>query len=66
MLFSIAFLSLVVCLVVVYNNSRGKLFALSILAFILKNVPCLFLTADFNLFSCEFDSSAFTVLYSTI
>ena len=57
-LFSIAFLNLVACLVV-NNNSQGKLFPLNISIHIL-------LTVDFNLFSCESDNLTFTLFYSTI
>ena len=65
MLFSILFLSLVICLCV-KNNSWGKLSQLKFLELILSVVPSLIFTAVFNLLSCIFDSLAFILLNSTI
>ena len=49
------FLTFVFCLVV-SNNSCGKLFPLNIFKLILKELPVLFLTVFFNLFSWVFDN----------
>ena len=56
---------LVFCLVA-SDNSCGKLFPLIILKLILRVVPVLSLTADFNFFSCVSDNLTFTLFYSTI
>ena len=56
---------LVFCLVV-SDHSCGKLFPLIISKLILRVVPVLSLTADFNFFSCVSDNLTFTLLYSTI
>ena len=47
----------------VNNSSRGKLFPLKILVFILKVTPVWFLTAVFSLFSCESRHLTFNLLY---
>ena len=60
--FSNAFFNFVFRLVL-SDNLWGKLFLLNILICILKVRPCLYLTADFSLFNCEFDNLAFTLLY---
>ena len=49
--------------VVVNNNSCGKLFPLNIFKLILKVVPVLFLTAVFSFFSRVSDNLTFTLLY---
>ena len=59
------FHTFVFCLVV-SNNSCGKSFSANIFKFILRVVPVLSLTANFNFFSCVSDNLTFTLLYSTI